>query len=178
MSKKAVYVEDAVEALKELTVKEEFYVDPAESMFKMFEDLPPTRCSDCIANGGDFECDRVHCRKGAQPSTKMSDSWRDELVTKGLAADAARDVYKRNTTAAISAMMAIKELPSSEYKAVVQVDGYADGFADGYKQCQMDSPLLTEEDYTELHDRFGAEVEFVVRDMMNKEVERWEPIKI
>lgn len=43
----------------------------------------------------------------------MSDSWRDELVTKGVAADAARDAYKRNTTAAISAMMAIKDLPPS-----------------------------------------------------------------
>ena len=42
----------------------------------------------------------------------MDDSWRDEFVTKGAAANAARDAYKRNTTAAISAMMAIKELPS------------------------------------------------------------------
>ena len=57
MSKKTVYVEDVVEALKELTAKEEFYVDPAESMFKMLEDLPSARCSDCITNGGDFECD-------------------------------------------------------------------------------------------------------------------------
>ena len=108
----------------------------------------------------------------------MSDRWRDELVTKGLAAVAARDAYKRIPTAAIAAMMAIKELPSSEYKAVLQVDGYANGFADGYKQCQMDSPLLTEENYTELRDRFGTEVEFVVRDMVNKGAERWEPIKI
>ena len=42
----------------------------------------------------------------------MDDSWRDEFVTKGAAANAARDAYKRNTPAAISAMMAIKELPS------------------------------------------------------------------
>ena len=44
----------------------------------------------------------------------MSDSWRDEFVTKGVAADAARDAYKRIPTAAITAMMAIKQLPSAQ----------------------------------------------------------------
>ena len=32
---------------------------------------------------------------------------------------------------------------------------------------------LTEEDYTELHDRFGEYVEFVVRDMISGKGERW-----
>ena len=85
MSKKTVYVEDVFEALKELTAKEESYVDPFASVFKMIEYLPPACCSDCIANGGDFECDRVNCHKCTQPSIKMSDSWRDELITKGAA---------------------------------------------------------------------------------------------
>ena len=44
----------------------------------------------------------------------MNENWRNELITKGAAADAARDAYKRNTTAAISAMMAIKGLPSAQ----------------------------------------------------------------
>ena len=35
-------------------------------------------------------------------------------MTKGVAADAARDAYKRIPTAAITAMMAIKELPSAQ----------------------------------------------------------------
>ncbi|MBQ6482735.1 MAG: hypothetical protein IJI45_16625 [Anaerolineaceae bacterium] len=93
MSKKTVYVEDVVEALKELTAKEEFYVDPAESMFKMLEDLPSARCSDCITNGGDFECDRVHCHKGTQPPIKPVDyrdcamammrMWMDNVVKDG-----------------------------------------------------------------------------------------------
>lgn len=32
---------------------------------------------------------------------------------------------------------------------------------------------LTEEDYLELHDRFGEDVEFVVRDMIDGKGERW-----
>lgn len=28
------------------------------------------RCSDCIAHGGDWECDHVHCRKGRLPSAQ------------------------------------------------------------------------------------------------------------
>ena len=32
---------------------------------------------------------------------------------------------------------------------------------------------LTEEDYLELHDRFGEYVEFVVRDMVSGEDKRW-----
>ena len=36
---------------------------------------------------------------------------------------------------------------------------------------------LTEEDYTELRDRFGGFVEFVVRDMISGKGERWETNK-
>lgn len=35
---------------------------------------------------------------------------------------------------------------------------------------------LTEEDYTELRDRFGEYVEFVVRDMVSGEDKRWQQI--
>ena len=48
----------------------------------------------------------------------MSDSWRDELVAKGAAADAARDAYKRIPTAAIRAMTAIKALPSAQPEVI------------------------------------------------------------
>ena len=30
----------------------------------------PEQCSDCIANGGDWECDHIHCRKGQLPFTQ------------------------------------------------------------------------------------------------------------
>ena len=30
----------------------------------------PERCSDCIAHGGDWECDHMHCRKGRLPSAQ------------------------------------------------------------------------------------------------------------
>lgn len=36
---------------------------------------------------------------------------------------------------------------------------------------------LTEEDYTELRDRFGEYVEFVVRDMIDGKGERWRKVK-
>ena len=36
---------------------------------------------------------------------------------------------------------------------------------------------LTEEDYTELRDRFGEYVEFVVRDMITGKGERWIKVK-
>ena len=44
----------------------------------------------------------------------MSEKWRNEIVTKGAAADAAKDAYKRIPTTAIRAMMAIKELPAAQ----------------------------------------------------------------
>lgn len=30
----------------------------------------PKQCSDCIANGGDWECDHIHCHKGQLPSAE------------------------------------------------------------------------------------------------------------
>lgn len=30
----------------------------------------PEQCNDCIANGGDWECDHIHCRKGQLPFTQ------------------------------------------------------------------------------------------------------------
>lgn len=52
MPKKIIYAEDAIDALKELTEREEAYVDPFESVFKMLDDLPSTqpeiiRCNVC-----------------------------------------------------------------------------------------------------------------------------------
>lgn len=44
-----------------------------------------------------------------------NEDWRNELVTKGAAADAARDVYKRIPAAAITA---IKELPPEQPKRI------------------------------------------------------------
>ena len=41
-----------------------------------------------------------------------------------------------------------------------------------YKSMAEQEPL-TEEDYKELHDRFGDYVEFVVRDMVSGKGERW-----
>ena len=58
----------------------------------------------------------------------MSDSWRDEFVTKGAAADAARDAYKQIPRAAIAAMMAIKELPPEQSTEVQDILQYLDKY--------------------------------------------------
>ena len=39
---------------------------------------------------------------------------------------------------------------------------------------QIKRQILSEADYTELRDRFGEEVEFVVRDMVTGEGRRWD----
>ncbi len=47
-------------------------------------------------------------------------------------------------------------------------------YEEGYKNAMKQMPKpLTEEDYTELRDRFGEYVEFVVRDMISGKEERW-----
>lgn len=63
---------------------------------------------------------------------------------------ALREIYIRGNglrPAAVDMINAVKFLPSAE--------------------------VLTEEDYTELRDRFGEYVEFVVRDMIEGKGERW-----
>lgn len=45
----------------------------ALELFGNSERLPsaqPELRSDCIANGGDWECDHIHCRKGRLPSAQ------------------------------------------------------------------------------------------------------------
>ena len=42
---------------------------------------------------------------------------------------------------------------------------------------QIKRQILSEVDYTELRDRFGEEVEFVVRDMINGTGDRWKENK-
>ena len=56
------------------------------------------------------------------------------------------------------------------------IDGLAEGDAIEIlsdKEKVPSAEPITEEDYTELHDRFGAEVEVVVRDMVSGEGKRW-----
>ena len=46
----------------------------AESDVSDINDGDMINCTDCIKHGGDWECDRVHCRKGTkQQATKASD---------------------------------------------------------------------------------------------------------
>lgn len=45
----------------------------AREILNSIQQLPsaqPERCSDCIANGGDWECDHIHCHKGQLPSAQ------------------------------------------------------------------------------------------------------------
>lgn len=44
-------------------------------IIRFIKNLPsakPERCSDCIAHGGDWECDHIHCRKGRLPSAQIN----------------------------------------------------------------------------------------------------------
>lgn len=43
--------------------------DALEGLWKL-PSAQPEQCSDCIANGGDWECDHMHCRKGRLPSAQ------------------------------------------------------------------------------------------------------------
>ena len=66
-----------------LTVPEDVY-DSAETIFLsvgyegtfgirgMVYSAQSERCSDCIAHGGDWECDHIHCRKGRLPSAQIN----------------------------------------------------------------------------------------------------------
>ena len=44
-------------------------------------------CEDCIKNGGDWECDRVHCHKGDVPDTNVG-----ELISRRAAIDALDEI--------------------------------------------------------------------------------------
>lgn len=71
-----------------------------------------------------------------------------DVIEKIFPADPMHNEYTQGVTCgAALAMEFIKQLPSAE--------------------------PLTEEDYTELRDRFGEYVEFVVRDMITGKGERW-----
>ena len=73
-----------------------------------------------------------------------------DLIDKREALKALREIYIRGNglrPATVDMINAVKFLPSAE--------------------------PLTEEDYTELRDRFGEYVEFVVRDMITGKGERW-----
>ena len=71
-----------------------------------------------------------------------------DVIDKIFPVDPMRNDYTKGITCgAALAKVYIKQLPSAE--------------------------PLTEEDYTELRDRFGEYVEFVVRDMITGKGERW-----
>lgn len=44
--------------------------DAATSVLEVLPSAQSEQCSDCIANGGDWECDHMHCRKGRLPSAQ------------------------------------------------------------------------------------------------------------
>ena len=45
------------------------------ALLKKYVSAQPERCSDCIAHGGDWECDHIHCRKGRLPSAQPEQRW-------------------------------------------------------------------------------------------------------
>lgn len=67
-----------------------------------------------------------------------------------------------------------------KFEPWLRVEGYSEGELNMLKAVLYELRFLpsaqpiTEEDYIELHDRFGIEVETVVRDMVSGEGKRWE----
>lgn len=66
-----------------------------------------------------------------------------------------------------------------KFEPWLRVEGYSEGELNMLKAVLYELRFLpsaqpiTEEDYIELHDRYGAEVESVVRDMVSGEGKRW-----
>ena len=74
--KDIIYRQDAIDAAIKADMKNNNGI-LSEKRAKVFDEyisnLPstqPKQCSDCIANGGDWECDHIHCRKGQLPSAQ------------------------------------------------------------------------------------------------------------
>lgn len=64
--RKIIYLDDAIEAVRCLPNAGMHWYVSTESVFDALLNLPPAQpeCTDCIKNGGDWECDHVHCHKG------------------------------------------------------------------------------------------------------------------
>ena len=82
MNKTTIYLEDTIEEIvRRLGIKDESFLTAQEkAIVKILRSMPPAQkelpdtdslnvsadCSDCIAHGGDFECDRIQCHKGTK----------------------------------------------------------------------------------------------------------------
>lgn len=71
----------------------------------------------------------------------------------------------------------VKEILRTEWVKLfpIELDPYLSLAMEKIYNIQSAEPL-TEEDFTELRDRYGKEVEFVVRDMITGKGERWTKI--
>lgn len=66
-----------------------------DERIKRIPSAQPERCSDCIAHGGDWECDHMHCRKGRLPSaqSERTETHACDLIDRQAAITAIQKAY-------------------------------------------------------------------------------------
>ena len=71
MTDDTVYRQAAIDALNLADDKGE--IVSLLDVLQIINALPPaqTECADCIKNGGDWECDHVHCHKGGIADNRL-----------------------------------------------------------------------------------------------------------
>ena len=142
-------------------------------------------CGDCIQNGGDWDCDHVHCHKG-QPYREYINQirWERDLAIQQLK-DLGYGLGEKPRANEVRTTMSSPDLIDRQLALDMLSRHERSGghnytlFVDIVSECAeiiRDVPSaqpIGENDLIELQDRYGDEVRFVVEDMLSGEEKRW-----